>query len=56
MKDEQTDHIDADPHFGTTEQMLKWCESFGITPTKDEDGFYDWHAAWEEYLQRPEID
>lgn len=45
---------DADPHFGTDEEMLQWCQQVGITPIKDEDGNYDWHAAWEEYQQRPE--
>ena len=44
----------ADPHFGTDEQMLAWCDREKIQPVKDEDGHWDWHAAWEEYLNRPE--
>lgn len=43
-----------DPHFGTDEQMLAWCERENINPVKDEDGQWDWHAAWEEYLNRPD--
>ena len=43
-----------DPHFGTDEQMLAWCQSVGITPVKDEDGVWDWLAAWSEYMAREE--
>jgi hypothetical protein len=43
-----------DPHFGSDEEMLAWCRSEGITPVKDEDGEWDWFAAWDEYMSRPE--
>ncbi|MEO5915591.1 MAG: hypothetical protein ABIS50_15260 [Luteolibacter sp.] len=43
----------ADPHFGTDEQMLAWCEKEGITPTKDSRGAWDWQAAWDGYMSRP---
>ena len=43
----------SDPHFGTDEQMLAWCESEKITPKKDSRGAWDWLAAWEEYMARP---
>jgi hypothetical protein len=39
-----------DPHFGTDEQMLAWCEDEKLEPVKDEDGQWDWHAVWEIYL------
>ena len=41
---------DSSPHFGPEEQMLDWCASEGITPVRDEDGAWDWHAAWSTYL------
>lgn len=45
-------HPDPDPHFGTDEQMLAWCEQEGITPRKDASGAWDWFAAWEEWQDR----
>lgn len=46
---------EADPHFGSDdEQMLAWAGREGITPTKDSRGHWDWAAAWEEYMARPE--
>lgn len=41
-----------DPHFGSEEVMLAWCEAEGLTPVKDEDGEWDWHAVWEIYEAR----
>ena len=45
---------EADPHFGSDEQMLAWATREGITPRKDSRGNWDWPTAWEEYLTRPE--
>ena len=45
---------EPDPHFGTDEEMLAWCERENITPVKDADGDWDWHAAWNEYSIRLE--
>jgi hypothetical protein len=41
-----------DPHFGTDKEMLEWCVREGLTPVKDEDGDWDWHAVWEVYQAR----
>lgn len=42
----------ADPHFGSDEAMLAWCAEVGITPVKDAEGEWDWHAAWAEFRAR----
>lgn len=44
---------EADPHFGTDEQMLAWCERENLTPVKDSRGDWDWQSVWESYLARP---
>lgn len=41
-----------DPHFGTDDEMLAWCEREGIVPTKDDNGNWDWDAAWATWLER----
>lgn len=43
-----------DPHFGTDEQMLAWCEKEGLEPVKDEDGYWDWLTVYEQYMAREE--
>ncbi len=43
-----------DPHFGTDEQMLAWCKEEGLTPVKDEQGQWDWHTVYAEWLEREE--
>jgi hypothetical protein len=43
-----------DIHYGTEEEMLAWCEKEGITPRRDKNGFWNWDAAYLEYLSRPE--
>jgi len=43
-----------DPHFGSDEQMLAWCQSEGLTPVKDEAGHWDWHAVYAVYMERME--
>ena len=45
---------DHDMHFGPDEDMLAWCKAENITPTKDADGHWDWHAAWAVYTARPD--
>ncbi len=39
-------------HFGSDADMLEWCQSEGIVPHRDEDGFWDWQRAWDEYCVR----
>ena len=51
---DKSEFIAADPHFGSDEVMLAWCKDCCITPQKYKDGTYDWNAAWDEYIQRPE--
>ena len=41
-----------DPHFGTDEVMLSWCERESLTPVKDADGNWDWIAVWVAYMKR----
>ena len=43
-----------DPHFGTDEQMLAWCKEEGLTPVKDEEGQWDWHTVYAEWLEGEE--
>ncbi len=43
-----------DPHFGTDEEMLAWCEREGLTPIKDQHGRYDWQAVWDDYVKAQE--
>lgn len=45
-----------DPHFGTEEQMLAWCEREGLTPVKGKRGEWDWPAVWDEYCKRLDAD
>ena len=45
---------EADPHFGTDEQMLAWCAREKITPVKDQQGNWDWREAWAVYEARGE--
>lgn len=53
MTDHPTDQPPPpDPHFGTDEEMLAWAQEENIAPVRDQEGNYDWHAAWETYLQR----
>ena len=42
----------TDMHFGSDADMLEWCQSEGIVPHRDEDGFWDWQRAWDEYCVR----
>jgi len=48
------DTKEPDPHFGTDEEMLAWCEDEGLQPIRDADGRWDWHAVWEVYANRLE--
>jgi hypothetical protein len=52
----KSDIPEPDPHFGTDEQMLAWCEREGITPQKDAAGQWDWHATWTEWKSRKSTD
>jgi hypothetical protein len=47
---------DTDLAFGSTEEMLAWCEREKITPVKDANGKWDWHRAWDEYSARLTMD
>ena len=42
-----------DPHFGSDEEMLAWCERENLTPVKNERDEWDWIAVWEIYMTRP---
>ncbi len=39
-------HMLPDPHFGTDEEMLAWCERKKIEPIKDAQGNWDWMLTW----------
>jgi hypothetical protein len=41
-----------DPHFGPDDVMLRWAEGNGLTVVRDEEGNYDWHAVYQEWLAR----
>lgn len=43
---------EADPHFGTDEEMLAWCVREKITQVKDRQGNWDWMEAWAVYEAR----
>ncbi len=44
--------LPPDPHFGTDEEMLAWCEREMITPVKDSEGNWDWMQAWADHEAR----
>jgi hypothetical protein len=44
------------PHFGSNEEMLVWCEREGLTVVKDSRGDYDWQAVWDAYLARTDVE
>lgn len=43
---------DSSPHFGTDEEMLKWCRQENLTPRKDSEGEWDWLAVYKEWMER----
>lgn len=45
-----------DPHFGTDDQMLAWCQEQGLEPIKDTEGNWDWHAVYQRSMALPEKD